>query len=312
MNLHQLFEAIRVPYEAGDYEAALSILEREGHLVAGHSSRVAFWKMCMHSLAGRPEVALALLIDTVGSGDPVSEWALLNDPDLIAARELPGWAAVVEANRALIDSQPAAAPTLYLAEPQGPGPHPLVIALHGNFSHPDLELGFWAEAARLGWLAALPFSTQREERNAGLWNDLDLAGREVRAHYEHLRASGRIDIGRVTLAGFSRGGMAALHLLLHGLIPARGLVLVNAVVPAEALVEWESLFPQAARLGRRLILLAGENSARDLESAARLEAACIHAGLKVQVQRVPGLGHAYPSDMAARLPALLAWIEGQG
>ena len=96
--------------------------------------------------------------------------------------------------------------------PAGPGPHPVVVLLHG---FPGFERNFdLAQALRRAGYAALVFHYRGSWGVTGDWswrNVLDDAARAVAAMREEgMAGAHRLDPGRVAVVGHSLGGFAAL------------------------------------------------------------------------------------------------------
>ncbi|MDP2711345.1 MAG: alpha/beta hydrolase, partial [Solirubrobacteraceae bacterium] len=96
--------------------------------------------------------------------------------------------------------------------PAGPGPHPVVVVLHGGYWRPPytrlIMRPLCLDLARRGW-AAWNVEYRRLGRDGGGWPQTfdDVAA--AIDHLDELRA-GPVDLDRVTLLGHSAGGQLAL------------------------------------------------------------------------------------------------------
>ncbi|WP_152619357.1 alpha/beta hydrolase [Cohnella kolymensis] len=108
--------------------------------------------------------------------------------------------------------------------PEGPGPYPLVLMLHGNHlmeQFSDEGYGYLGELLAGRGIAAI--SIDENFLNYSVWSDLPEADMKVRTwlllkHIEQIQTfsrdqsspfHGRIDFGRIALLGHSRGAQAA-------------------------------------------------------------------------------------------------------
>lgn len=188
---------------------------------------------------------------------------------------------------------------------------PLLLALHGDQENERDSAPFWGTASRAGWTVGLVRSSQTRFTDAYGWDDIDLGAAELREHLETLReASPESGGAPVVLGAYSAGAEVALNALLHDELPADGLVLVSPWLAEPA--EWVEALGRLEGRTPRFALIAGTEDAEGREAMESLVEAMQEAGLELRLELVPGMGHDYPADFAARLDAALAWIaEGQ-
>jgi acetyl esterase/lipase len=116
--------------------------------------------------------------------------------------------------------------------PQGPGPHPVVIALHGGFwrARYDLEhLGHLCAAFAAEGFAVWSLEYRRIGEEGGGWPG---TGEDVLAgalHLERIAEQFRLDVSRVVAVGHSAGGQLALWLAAQRQLSLRGVVGLAAV-----------------------------------------------------------------------------------
>lgn len=184
---------------------------------------------------------------------------------------------------------------------------PLLLALHGDQENERDSAPFWGTASRAGWTVGLVRSSQTRFTDAYGWDDIDLGAAELREHLETLReASPEPGDAPVVLGAYSAGAEVALNALLHDELPADGLVLVSPWLAEPA--EWVEALGRLEGRTPRFALIAGAEDAEGREAAESLAEAMQEAGLELRLELVPGMGHDYPADFAARLDAALAWI----
>ncbi|OWR26543.1 hypothetical protein CDO73_25970 [Saccharibacillus sp. O23] len=188
---------------------------------------------------------------------------------------------------------------------------PLLLALHGDQENERDSAPFWGTASRAGWTVGLVRSSQTRFSDAYGWDDIDLGAAELREHLETLRGSAPEPGGApVALGAYSAGAEVALNALLHDELPADGLVLVSPWLDEPG--EWVEAMDRLEGRTPRFALIAGAEDAEGREAMESLVEAMQEAGLEFRLELVPGMGHDYPADFAARLDAALAWIaEGR-
>lgn len=184
---------------------------------------------------------------------------------------------------------------------------PLLLALHGDQENERDSAPFWGTASRAGWTVGLVRSSQARFSDAYGWDDIDLGAAELREHLETLRgASPEPDGAPVVLGAYSAGAEVALNALLHDELPADGLVLVSPWLAEPT--EWAEALGRLEGRTPRFALIAGSEDAEGREATESLTEAMQEAGLEFRLELVPGMGHDYPADFAARLSAALVWI----
>ena len=302
-------------YQQGDYEAALQLVAQEAGRFPQQAHLLDYWRVCLAAQAGDRQQALEILQEALASGQWYPESQLREDEDLASLQGLPEFERLVEISRERHSAaQHGVRPALTILAPaameqaKGP-PRPLLMALHGNQSSAAEHAPLW-QAAGDDWLVALPQSSQLGGPGQYVWPDLDLAGDELAAHYAGIHQHYLVDPDRVVLAGFSRGGEAAIWLALTGRLPARGFL---AVVPGGPLTrdpaQWLPAIEAAEGRDLRGFIVGGGQDlliAQTRQFVAMLE----EHGFRCQLRLYPELGHEYPPDFAALLPEALKYLVG--
>ena len=143
----------------------------------------------------------------------------------------------------------------------------------------------------MGWVLAMPQSSQLGSPNTFIWDDAARAQEEIAAHYENLRERYPMDPQRVILAGFSQGAGLAIRICLRGLIPARGFL---AVVPGRIATEDLDEAIRSAR-GKRGYLVVGDRDPR-YETSAQIHALLNRNGIPCEMEDHPEMGHEFPRN----------------
>jgi acetyl esterase/lipase len=184
--------------------------------------------------------------------------------------------------------------------PDGRGPHPVAVLIHGGFWHHawerDLMDGLAVDLARRGWAA-----WNLEYRRVGADGGWPTTGDDVALGIDHLVPLARVyrlDLGRVALVGHSAGGQLALWAAARG---RRGAVHPRVVVGLAAITDLRAALDQ--RVGGRSVehLLA---TAPDRERALREASPLAH--VPIGVRQV--LAHAV-DDEKVPLAQTLAYAE---
>ena len=289
------------------YDEALSRIRAAAPGLARWRADLAHAEACLLAVSGRPGEALAELRVALDDGAWWHQRILLDEDDLHALQSLNGFADLVERShaRALEAADAAAPPLVHRPDGRARG---LVVALHGAGEDAGTAARQWAGAVEAGLTLVAVESSQRDTPTYRSWPDPVIGQRDITRALDTLEDDDR----RLPLvaAGFSAGGRQALRWTLeggaHG-VPAGFVVVAPAVFPEQ--VHRQHLAAAAAR-GVTGIVLLGEND-DDVGEGALATYECLRqGGLACRLDLVPGLGHAYPTDLAARVVRFLDEILG--
>ena len=190
--------------------------------------------------------------------------------------------------------------SLYVPEPAGDAPRPLVIALHGGRGSGEAFLWSWVRAARSrGAIVAAPSALGETWSLTG--EDVD--GPRLSALSEFVRGAWDVDPSRQLLTGMSDGGTFCYVAGLAGDAPFTHLAPVAA-----SFHPMLTAFADPARLqGLPIRITHGAldwmftiGIARTAEESLRA------AGAAASLASIPDLSHCFPSDLCA---GLLDWME---
>ncbi len=315
MDVHtyeDLKNAVIECYNRQAYREALELIAGHGRRFPENADRFFFFQACLASLLGETAAALGYLQAALDAGFWYTRKALRNDPDLAALQGLPAFerlAAVSEARQA--EAQAGATPQLKVLLPHPAGGRlPMWMALHGNTVNVQQALDNWGPVVERGWLLAAPQSSQVCGADSYVWDDYELAAREIRGHLASLEAQYPLDPRRRVIAGFSMGGGLAAWLALKGEIAVEGFVLLGAFLP-----DVSAIRPLVAARRERPIpgyILIGDRDEACLPVARELRSAMADFGLPVEMEVLPGLDHIFPPDFACILARALDFIESAG
>ncbi len=196
--------------------------------------------------------------------------------------------------------------------PEGSGPHPALIVLHGFGQRADEFIKVFEMLPSHGILVAAPqaphqFYPQFPARQVGFsWltryerdqSVADFIG-YMRQFVELLRNEHDADLTRLYVLGFSQGVSMAYRFWIHGAAPVRGVVACSSDLPPDV----------AARLGAappaKILLVHGRDDrivpitkSRDAEATLRTHA------IPVELIEFDG-GHYVPSQAIERMAAII-------
>ncbi len=196
--------------------------------------------------------------------------------------------------------------------PEGKGPHPLLIVLHGWGQVADHFIKVFEPLTEKGILVAAPqaahqFYTQMEDRRVGFsWltrYQRDQSVSDFVAYmeqfYKMLQEKFEVDSQRVFILGFSQGVSMAYRTWAHSSLPLQGLIACGGDLPPDIQERLDSLRPIQVLLvhGRR-----DENVSPEEATQAREQLGA--AGLRPEVFDFEG-GHVVPSSVLGVIEEML-------
>jgi dienelactone hydrolase len=259
-----------------------------------------FWAACLQARVGDAGGALGRLRAASDEGMWWAPELLREDEDLEAVWRLDGFEELVSVcERRMVALRAGAEPILRVLEPEGTRAGLVLLALHGRVASAREALDAWGPATSTGAVVAAVGSSQLLGTEAACWDDLDVARRELDWAQE------RLPPGRLVLAGFSQGGILAIAEALRG--RADAFVALAPSVGRVGMPTLDELRPLLGRPGLRGAIVIGADDFR-IDAARELVAAAEEVGMALHFDVVDGLAHAYPPDLAERLPGLLAFV----
>jgi predicted esterase len=270
------------------------------------------YRYCGAALLGQTDLAIEIIQEAVDAGFWWSEEYLRSDTDLASLQELPAFNRLVEESEQM--RQAAMAKTKPLAVPlklpaKSKKPLPLLLALHGNTQNAANSVEFWESAVDEGWFTVMLQSSQPFFTDAYVWDDLELGGKEIKAHYAQLAKKHQIDADKVVIGGFSKGGEMAVWAALMEIVPLAGFISVNPGGPLiNDLDQWLPLLDNCERLTElRGFFLAGENDP-NLQQIKALHQLLNSRGLACELVIAPEIAHDFPEDFNQTLAQALRYL----
>lgn len=309
------FDELRVEmfrlYAARDWAGALDLLRDADARLSDppQVARVVYWRACFLALLGRADDALSTLQGGLARGTWWSSMQLRIDDDLVTLQDEPAFMSILdECERRRLAAQSGIRPARLIVEPsrQDDRPLPLLLALHGYGGNAAETLPTWTSATEAGYLVAALQSSQLAGMDGYHWTDEALTTAEVRQHLAEIAVQYPIDRSRLIIGGFSNGSRLALVLTLATDLHPAAAICVAGGLRTEAFETLDYAALRARTLPRIVAVVGADDRNTSLgEQAERM----IAEGLSVELQRVPGLGHAYPADFGERLRAILAHTD---
>jgi dienelactone hydrolase len=297
MDKNTVTSRVYAGYGSGQYARVLDEIEQ---LPAEQreTGELSYIKLCMLSLVGRVEEALEFLKELAGKRIWLDPAMLQEDRDLISLRGTAEFPRLCATHEALKSAASAETNGTLIVSPEGAGPYPLLLVLHGNQQNAAETLPRWSKAAEDGWMVAA-LQSQQSGYGSGsyVWNDYSATRAQVLEFLNHHRDRWN---GTVVLGGFSRGARTAISLALDGTVPTAG---VLAVCPA-SLEEVPSWTVNIASGPIRATVFLGAEDPYTRQSD-ELERCLTLTGSEVTYRVIDGMEHAYPEDFPIRIARMM-------
>jgi predicted esterase len=208
----------------------------------------------------------------------------------------------------LNEEQRKSQPELKIIEPDKPpeGKQPLLLGLHGNNSNALEFSDYWGGLTDKGWLVALPQSAEIAARGLYVWTDIKRVERDVSVHYETLQQQYAVDENKTVIAGFSKGGHAAIHIALKEFFPVRGFLALAPFVGDMS--PWLPLINSCINKKMRGYFVLGGKDQHCTPGALLLKNKLIESGIKCEVEIFPEMSHDIPINFDEVLQKAIKFI----
>lgn len=298
----EIFNTVYDMYLQGEVQQGYDLLTAAAPNHPGYAQRIYRWRFDMAAKMGKLELAEEILERALDVGFFYGEFALRKDDDLQMMQGRPRFESLVERSFLMLHrAQQLARPLLKVINEGNAdrGKTSLLMALHGNNSSIDRFEGYWDGLNGTDWLAALPQSSQVNGKDIYVWNDLELAERELIAHYQVLTRGRDIDPTRTIVAGFSKGGHTVIQAALKQIFPIAGFIAIAPYIP-DVDEMMGLLKPGESERLHGYFLLGGEDT-NCTPGATRLYEELVKRGIPCGMEVFPGLGHEFPENFIAAL-----------
>ncbi len=306
-SFHQLYAQFNQFYQDEQWAAALDMWTRAFDRFPEWAADIYYSRLCMIGRLDDKPQGLRLLQEMLDAGIWYSEPMLRDSPSLQAWQGDPEFERQVQAHMDAQAQAKAPAPDTRL--PEVSPPYPLLLAMHGQTSTAEAEIGHWEGVTTGGYMLAMAQASQLVWAGGGLWT-IEKSVPEVAEYYEQLSAAHAFDPQQVIVGGYSMGGEIALQAALTGAVPARGFVVL---APAGGPLSMEpqgceSIIQSLQGSGMRGAIILGQDDAAASPDGIRTLAAMLNENdVPCKVMSFDG-GHAYPPDFDKRLLDALTFI----
>ena len=293
-------------YHARKFKEALAVIDQLSLAFPAEAASTNFWRICLLSAAGDKKGALDAMMSAISRGMWWSERQIRTESDLAALQGDSHFESMVDVCKLKQHNATfTAKPDLLVLKPNGKGPFPLLIALHGENSSAEHDVSLWESVVEQGWMLAMPQSSQPSGPNAYGWDDETRAMIEINAHYLSLLKHFPIERGRVVLAGFSQGAIMATVLALDGLVRVRGFIAVSPDSTGLTKLDLAVKSAQRRRLAAYLVM-----GGRDFQYAKLkgIPATLSGAEIACKLEEYPTMGHAFPADFDQTLKRAFEFV----
>lgn len=294
-------EALFQYYQQGKYADALEVAEKLAIEYPEREGNTSYWRICLYAVTGQKEHALQAFDEALNRGVWWAEEQLRSDSDLDSLQGDPEFERLVARSEEK-HVHATAEPELFLYQPEGTGPFPLLIILHGRYSSAERDVPFWKSALKHGWMLAMPQSSQPSSSLSFVWDDREKAMDEVAGHFDSLVEKYPIDRDKTVIAGFSQGAARAIELVMSQRIKANGFI---AVVPATMDIDELKRWADVAKV--RGVLISGGRDPR-YEMFQQIKEIFTQKDVSLMFENYPEMSHEFPNDFEAVLRKGLDFI----
>ena len=284
-----------VLYQEGRYKEAYDLITREGASPDAIPALVLYLRFSFACRAGMHDLAMDLLREAIIDRGYWYSSDYLGDDDLEPLREREEFKALTEQCK---ERQTAAEGNsrseIELVPPimAEDSPKAIVVALHGNQLNIRSTRIEWCGEVLADCLVVLPQSSHAVCSGAYSWVDPEAGSSEVAAHLDTIFTNDPGGRDQVIVGGFSAGGRVALHLLLKGMIKAKGAILLGPWLPD--IVSSEPLITRLREAKVKVYLICGDKDKDCFASTNRLAELLERNGVSFRYRIVEGMGHSFP------------------
>jgi predicted esterase len=301
------FEQLRVGlmqlYSAGDFAAALALVQKNEADFPEQAERTMFWKMCLLSMDGRLDEALSTFRQSLDDGMWWAERQFV-DTDLDPLRELPEFKELVARSmQAWEQGRKHVEREHILVLTDAPAPYPLLIVLHGRNGDKETALECWEFAKEMGWAILSAQSTQPLFPGSYCWDDPVTGMQDIQFYLEKTLKAHPVDPDKILVGGFSQGSGMALYAALSGAMPVRGFI-----VGATWWQDVDSLAALAAKTKDVKGYFVSGGKDYTLERAREIQAMLKEHNIPFEEEFHPNLGHEFPEDFETSFARSLEFI----
>lgn len=293
----QLIDRAFFLYRKGDVQQAYDLLTEAAPQYPEREQRLYAWRFNLAARLGKLDLAEEIIEDALDSGYFYRNFVLINPEDMQALQGRPFFEDLAVRNdRMLTEAQVFTRPQLEMINDgiEQDGFTPLLISLHGANMNLRQYRSNWKFLSDSEWLVALPQSSQLGGKDVFVWNNMEIAERELVEHYQALGKRSKLSPEKTVISGFSQGGRVAVRAALKQLIPVNHFILNCPYVPD--LAEMEALLDGCQNRNLHGYLILGSEDPSCTPGALQLHQEFEKRGFKCAVEVIQGLHHGFPEN----------------
>jgi tetratricopeptide (TPR) repeat protein len=314
---NELYNQLHKLYQEGNFSAALELADESIERFPDQRTVLEYWRLMLMARLGDLDGALDSLEEALTHECWFSELILHRSPSLQPLQENPRFAKLILRNQEIAERDQEGQFPFFMLRPQGKcqgggPPCSLLIGLHTNGGSAASSIDFWKPAATLGWLVAAPQSSQALMKGVYVWDDKQVAEKEIRKDYQSIMDHYDINPWQSVLAGHSLGGEIAIWLITKGVLEINNFLAIGPVGPfIDDLSQWEIHFQENLKTGLRGYIILGEldNSIR-FENVTRMVEMFNRVGIETELEIVPGMEHNYEPSYEESILRGLNFLTG--
>jgi predicted esterase len=288
-------------YEEAKYAEALAVAESLAAEYPEREANTSYWRICLYAVTGQKEHALQAFEEALQRGVWWAEERLRSDSDLDSLQGDPEFERLVALSEKT-HMRATAEPELFVYQPEGAGPFPLLIALHARNSSAERDLLFWNSAVTHSWMLAMPQSSQPSSPLSFVWDDREKSMNEIVKHLDSLIENYPIDTYKIVIAGFSQGAARAIESVMSQRIKANGFI---AVVPGNMDVDELDRWADSTKV--RGVLISGGRDPR-YEMFQHVKEIFSKKDIPLMFENYPKMAHEFPDGFEQVLQKGLNFI----
>ncbi|WP_410789784.1 alpha/beta hydrolase [Kribbella sp. C-35] len=297
-----LVDRIEVLYNDHRYRAATDLLNAERDGLEVWAAELAHLKACLLGADGDADGALRVLQDASTAGAWWRRSILTEDDDLAALQDRPAFLELIELSESRVVDDPVPPLMALPGQAVDGGLRGVVVALHGAGQTAGHARRDWGGVVELGYALVCVQSSYRMSPRYRTWPDPEQARADIARALAELPAAiadvaGTDAAGRlpVVAAGFSAGGRVALDWALTG----RPTAVAGVLALAPALRELPAY--AGGKLSPATIWIGTDDDLLEVVDGAAEQL----TGFGCSIERLPGLGHAFPAAFDELLAGVL-------
>ena len=185
--------------------------------------------------------------------------------------------------------------------------YPLFFILHGGGRNIESAKNDWKRTAPLNtdYIMVYLQSYLHYDHSTFGWRSSDeRAFNDVKNILDEIKAEYKVDTSKIIIGGVSAGGVAAIDLAIHEIIPVKGVI---GFCPGRPKAFDADKAEILKKNGVKFFFVSGENDFY-LERQKQMAAVFDKIKIAYQLKIIPGMGHSFPDEYPAHLKIALHFL----